>query len=79
MSAATAYTHGIIVNTAGYGGKQSPDIVGNIRVDQTWGSAQVMAAAHQVNAGHMVRDHANAPSPAVPAISGALPWVADCG
>ena len=34
----------------GYGGLQVPDIVGNIRLDQTWGGAQVMAAAHQVNA-----------------------------
>ncbi|MFY9687594.1 MAG: porin, partial [Pseudolabrys sp.] len=32
-----------------YGGFQSPDIVGNLRVDQAWGSAQIMAAAHQVN------------------------------
>jgi Porin subfamily len=35
---------------AGYGGFQSPDIVGNLRVDQAWGSAQLMAAGHQVNA-----------------------------
>jgi hypothetical protein len=35
--------------TLGYGGIQSPDIVGNVRLDQTWGSAQVMAAAHEVN------------------------------
>jgi hypothetical protein len=34
----------------GYGGIQSPDIVGNIRLDQTWGSAQIMGAAHEVNA-----------------------------
>jgi len=34
----------------GYAGLQAPDIVGNIRLDQTWGSAQVMAAAHEVNA-----------------------------
>jgi hypothetical protein len=34
----------------GYGGWQNPDYVGNIRVDQAWGSAQVMAAAHQLNA-----------------------------
>ena len=33
----------------GYGGIQVPDIVGNVRIDQTWGSAQIMAAAHQVN------------------------------
>ncbi len=37
---------------AGYGGWQSPDVVGNLRVDQAWGSAQVMAALHQVNAGY---------------------------
>jgi porin-like protein len=40
---------GQVTNTAGYGGIQSPDIVGNIRLDQTWGSAQIMAAAHEVN------------------------------
>jgi hypothetical protein len=34
----------------GYGGNVAPDIVGNIRIDQTWGSAQVMAAAHNDNA-----------------------------
>jgi len=33
-----------------YGGFQSPDIVGNLRVDQAWGSAQIMGALHQVNA-----------------------------
>jgi hypothetical protein len=37
---------------SGYGGLQSPDIVGNIRLDQTWGSAQVMAAAHEINANY---------------------------
>jgi hypothetical protein len=36
--------------TQGYGGLQVPDIVGNIRVDQTWGSAQIMGVAHEVNA-----------------------------
>jgi hypothetical protein len=34
----------------GYGGWQAPDIVGNLRVDQAWGNAQLMAAAHEVNA-----------------------------
>jgi hypothetical protein len=33
-----------------YGGFQAPDVVGNLRVDQAWGSAQIMAAGHQVNA-----------------------------
>jgi hypothetical protein len=31
-----------------YGGQQAPDVVGNIRVDQAWGSAQVMGAWHQI-------------------------------
>jgi hypothetical protein len=33
----------------GYGGWQVPDVVGNIRVDQAWGSAQIMAAGHELN------------------------------
>ena len=41
-------TTGSVTGTS-YGGMQAPDVVGNIRVDQTWGSAQVMAAAHEVN------------------------------
>ncbi len=35
---------------AGYGGWQVPDIVANLRVDQAWGSAQVMGALHENNA-----------------------------
>lgn len=31
-----------------YNGQGIPDIVGNLRVDQGWGSAQVMAAYHEV-------------------------------
>jgi len=31
-----------------YGGEQAPDVVANIRVDQAWGSAQIMGALHQV-------------------------------
>jgi Porin subfamily len=33
--------------TYAYGNQQVPDIVGNLRIDQSWGSAQVMAAYHQ--------------------------------
>ncbi len=36
----------------GYGGFQAPDIVGNLHVDQAWGSAQIMGALHQVNAAY---------------------------
>jgi hypothetical protein len=35
-----------------YGGQQSPDFVANLRVDQAWGGAQVMGAAHEVNASY---------------------------
>ena len=37
--------------TQAAGGQNMPDIVGNLRIDQAWGSAQVMGAAHQVNYG----------------------------
>jgi hypothetical protein len=33
-----------------YGGFNAPDVVGNLRVDQAWGSAQIMGALHEVNA-----------------------------
>ena len=35
-----------------YGGQNVPDIVGNIRVDQAWGSAQIMGALHEINANY---------------------------
>src|SRR5262245_26822835 len=41
----------IIANST-YGGFQTPDVVANLRVDQAWGSAQVMGAWHLVNAGY---------------------------
>ncbi|HKS83875.1 MAG TPA: porin [Pseudolabrys sp.] len=45
------YAPGPFVGGAGqYGGFQAPDVVGNLRVDQAWGSAQIMGALHQVNA-----------------------------
>jgi len=34
--------------TGDYAAQQVPDIVGSLRVDQTWGSAQIAAALHQV-------------------------------
>jgi hypothetical protein len=39
-----------VTSGLGYGGSQVPDIVGNLRVDQAWGNAQLMAALHEVNA-----------------------------
>ena len=37
-----------------YGGFQMPDVVANLRIDQAWGSAQIMGAVHQVNSRYYV-------------------------
>jgi hypothetical protein len=37
--------------TGDYAANQIPDVVGNLRVDQGWGSAQLAGALHQVRAG----------------------------
>jgi len=37
-----------MVSDAAYGGTGMPDIVGNIRVTQDWGSAQIMGALHEL-------------------------------
>jgi hypothetical protein len=40
-------------NGAGaYGGFQMPDVVANLRIDQAWGSAQIMGAVHQLNSAY---------------------------
>ena len=43
---------GVSANAGAYGGQQIGDIVGNLRLDQAWGGAQIMAAAHEVNANY---------------------------
>jgi hypothetical protein len=59
--AVTTATTGGIVTTGGatifatgttgaYGGRRWPDIVANLRIDQAWGSAQIMGAIHDVYA-----------------------------
>jgi hypothetical protein len=40
----------LLPGSGAYGGFQAPDVVANLRVDQTWGSAQIMGALHEVNA-----------------------------
>jgi hypothetical protein len=48
------------------GGAQAPDIVANVRLDQVWGSAQVMAAAHEVNASYYALSNALGSAPEEP-------------
>jgi hypothetical protein len=52
-----------------YGGQQLGDIVGNIRLDQAWGGAQVMGALHKVNASYYATASSGNPS----VLSGANP------
>ena len=46
----TARAPASVTRQRNYGGFQAPDVVANLRVDQAWGSAQIMGALHQVNA-----------------------------
>jgi hypothetical protein len=39
-----------------YGGERYPDIVGSLRVDQPWGSAQIAGAIHDVNGAYVGPD-----------------------
>jgi Porin subfamily len=48
-AAALGGTGAIFPGDGAYGGEQVPDIIANLRVDQAWGSAQVMGAYHDVN------------------------------
>ena len=44
------------VGAGAYGGFDIPDFVANVRVDQAWGSAQLMGALHEVKAQYYVDD-----------------------
>jgi len=48
---ATSIALGGLSNTD-TGGEHWPDIVANLRVDQAWGSAQIMGAVHEVQGGY---------------------------
>jgi hypothetical protein len=53
-----------------YGGVQSPDIVGNVRIDQAWGLFQFSAAAHEVNGSYNTLNTTNAAPTAFSETSG---------
>ena len=55
-----------------YAGVHSPDVVGNIRVDQAWGLFQVSAAAHEVNGSYNLLNTATVPAGAT-GLAGAAP------
>lgn len=43
-------TNTFFANSVNYAGQRMPDVVGVLRVDQGWGSAQLSAAVHQIQA-----------------------------
>jgi hypothetical protein len=57
-------TGGLAANHSG-GSVRWPDVVGNIRISQSWGSAQIAAAAHDVYADYYVGS---------PAAAGTVEW-----
>jgi hypothetical protein len=58
-----------------YAGVRSPDVVGNVRIDQAWGLFQISAAAHEVSASYNTLNAVGAPSGGV-GIPGAAPTAA---
>jgi hypothetical protein len=53
---------GVSANNGAYGGQQIGDIVGNLRLDQAWGGAQIMGALHEDNATYYSTVLGGAPS-----------------
>ncbi|MDI4238942.1 porin [Bradyrhizobium sp. Arg237L] len=58
-----------------YAGVRSPDVVGNVRLDQAWGLFQISAAAHEVSASYNTLNAAGAPAGGV-GLPGAAPTAA---
>src|SRR5690348_14234778 len=55
-----------------YAGVHAPEIVGNVRVDQSWGLFQLSAAAHEVSGSYNILKAVGAPAGAV-GLAGAAP------
>jgi len=74
---------GLLPGNGAYGGFQAPDIVGNLRIDQAWGGAQIMGALHELNGTYYSAAAGAAPSAAGPGItahpSDAWGWAAGAG
>jgi hypothetical protein len=68
ITAGTAITGGagIFPGNGAYGGNQMPDIIGNLRVDQAWGGAQIMGALHEDNASYYSAVNTAGTAPAAP-------------
>ena len=72
-STSTLYVSGgaaVFPGNGAYGGQQIGDIVGNIRLDQAWGGAQIMGALHEVNATYYSTSVGGAPSAGFTGVGG---------
>jgi hypothetical protein len=75
-----AGTGAIFPGNGAYGGFQSPDILGNLRVDQAWGGAQLMGALHELNPLYYSTAAGVAPaSPGIAHPSDSWGWAAGAG
>jgi hypothetical protein len=70
---------GLAAGAGAYGGFQSPDIVANLRIDQAWGSAQIMGALHQVNSNYYLTSATGTPVVASGHPGDEWGWVAGAG
>jgi hypothetical protein len=52
FTSAVAGASAVLPANGAYGGEQMGDVVGNLRIDQAWGGAQVMGAVHEVDANY---------------------------
>ena len=75
-----SFAPGSFDNSIGaYGGFQTPDIVGNLRVDQAWGSAQIMGALHEVNGLYFASNGTNGLGKAAGHPSDEIGWTIGAG
>jgi Porin subfamily len=66
----TTTSPGATANNGAYGGQQLGDVVGNIRLDQAWGGAQIMGALHEVNATNYSTSVGGSPSAGFTGVGG---------
>jgi hypothetical protein len=59
-AAAILGTNVVGCTTGDYAAQQVPDIIGSLRVDQAWGSAQIAGALRQIRAGYYGNNFTNA-------------------
>jgi len=62
----TAGSGSLFPGNGAYGGSQAPDVVGNLRLDQAWGGAQIMGALHEVNPNYYSLVNTAGTAPAAP-------------